>query len=107
MMIQKVALIILDGWGIGNHSKSDAVFNANTPFTDDLTQNYAHATLLTDGENVGLPKGQMGNSEVGHMNIGAGRIVWQMLAKINKESCFLSIVEIELHIHTCSCRNVV
>jgi 2,3-bisphosphoglycerate-independent phosphoglycerate mutase len=84
MMIQKVALIILDGWGIGNHSKSDAVFNANTPFTDALTQNYAHATLLTDGENVGLPEGQMGNSEVGHMNIGAGRIVWQMLAKINK-----------------------
>ena len=83
-MIQKAALIILDGWGIGNHSKSDAVFHANTPFTDALTKEYAHATLLTDGENVGLPKGQMGNSEVGHMNIGAGRVVWQMLAKINK-----------------------
>lgn len=83
-MIQKVALVILDGWGIGNHTKSDAVFNANTPFTDSLSINYANATLRTDGENVGLPVGQMGNSEVGHMNIGAGRIVWQMLAKINK-----------------------
>lgn len=83
-MIQKAALIILDGWGIGNHSKSDAVFNARTPFTDQLSEKFAHATLLTDGENVGLPKGQMGNSEVGHMNIGAGRVVWQMLAKINK-----------------------
>lgn len=83
-MIEKVALVILDGWGIGNHTKSDAVYNANTPFTDTLTQNYPHATLLTDGENVGLPVGQMGNSEVGHMNIGAGRVVWQMLAKINK-----------------------
>ncbi len=83
-MIQKVALVILDGWGIGNHTKSDAVFNANTPYTDSLFINYANATLRTDGENVGLPVGQMGNSEVGHMNIGAGRIVWQMLAKINK-----------------------
>lgn len=83
-MNQKAALIILDGWGIGNQSQSDAVFHAKTPFTDYLTERYAHATLLTDGENVGLPKGQMGNSEVGHMNIGAGRIVWQMLAKINK-----------------------
>jgi 2,3-bisphosphoglycerate-independent phosphoglycerate mutase len=83
-MSEKVALIILDGWGLGDKTKSDAVFNANTPFTDSLTENYPHATLLTDGEHVGLPEGQMGNSEVGHMNIGAGRIVWQMLAKINK-----------------------
>ena len=84
-MSKKAALIILDGWGIGNKSHSDAVFNANTPITDSLTQNYPCATLRTDGENVGLPDGQMGNSEVGHMNIGAGRVVWQMLAKINKD----------------------
>lgn len=83
-MSKKAALVILDGWGIGDRSKADAVFHARTPFTDSLSQHYAHATLRTDGENVGLPKGQMGNSEVGHMNIGAGRIVWQMLAKINK-----------------------
>ena len=83
-MTQKVALIILDGWGIGNHSHSDAVYQANTPFTDSLSLNFPQATLLTDGENVGLPHGQMGNSEVGHMNIGAGRVVWQMLAKINR-----------------------
>lgn len=84
-MSKKAALIILDGWGIGNKSHSDAVFNANTPITDSLSQNYPCATLRTDGENVGLPDGQMGNSEVGHMNIGAGRVVWQMLAKINKD----------------------
>lgn len=84
-MSKKAALIILDGWGIGNKSHSDAVFHANTPITDSLTQNYPTATLRTDGENVGLPDGQMGNSEVGHMNIGAGRVVWQMLAKINKD----------------------
>ncbi len=83
-MGKKVALVILDGWGIGNHQKSDAVFCANTPVTDALTQAYPHASLLTHGANVGLPDGQMGNSEVGHMNIGAGRIVWQMLEKINR-----------------------
>ncbi len=84
-MSKKAALIILDGWGIGDKSHSDAVYNANTPVTDALSQKYPHATLRTDGENVGLPEGQMGNSEVGHMNIGAGRVVWQMLAKINKD----------------------
>jgi 2,3-bisphosphoglycerate-independent phosphoglycerate mutase len=83
-MSKKVALLILDGWGLGDGSKSDAVFQAQTPFTDMLTTRYPHATLRTDGEYVGLPNGQMGNSEVGHMNIGAGRVVWQMLAKINK-----------------------
>ncbi len=83
-MSKKAAIVILDGWGLGNKSKSDAVYCANTPFTDSLTENFPHATLRTDGENVGLPEGQMGNSEVGHMNIGAGRVVWQMLAKINK-----------------------
>lgn len=83
-MNKHVGLIILDGWGIGNHSNSDAIFNANTPFMDSLYQKYPNATLLTSGENVGLPDGQMGNSEVGHMNIGAGRIVYQELTRINK-----------------------
>ncbi len=82
-MNKKVALIILDGWGHGKKDKSNAVFSANTPFTDSLYQHYANAELRTDGENVGLPEGQMGNSEVGHMNIGAGRVVYQDLVKIN------------------------
>lgn len=77
-------LIILDGWGIGDKSQSDAVFNANTPFMDHLLATYPNATLLTSGEDVGLPDGQMGNSEVGHLNIGAGRIVYQELTRINK-----------------------
>ena len=81
---KKVALLILDGWGYGNKSSSDAIFNANTPIFDSLIDKYANSTLLTDGENVGLPKGQMGNSEVGHLNIGAGRVVYQDLVKINK-----------------------
>ncbi len=84
-MSNKAAIIILDGWGIGDKSHSDAIFNAKTPFTDSLYDNYPNSTLRTDGENVGLPSGQMGNSEVGHMNIGAGRVVWQMLARINKD----------------------
>jgi 2,3-bisphosphoglycerate-independent phosphoglycerate mutase len=83
-MTQKAAVVVLDGWGIGRHDHSDAVWTANTPFTDSLNSNYPFTTLRTDGENVGLPNGQMGNSEVGHMNIGAGRIVWQMLVRINK-----------------------
>ena len=83
-MTKKAALIILDGWGIGDGTSSDAISNAHTPFTVSLYNQYPHAELLTDGENVGLPDGQMGNSEVGHMNIGAGRVVWQMLAKINR-----------------------
>jgi 2,3-bisphosphoglycerate-independent phosphoglycerate mutase len=82
--MKKVALIILDGWGIGDGSKSDAIANANTPFMDELLSEYPHSTLKTSGENVGLPDGQMGNSEVGHLNIGAGRIVYQDLAMINK-----------------------
>lgn len=83
-MTNNFGLIILDGWGIGDKSKSDAVYNAKTPFMDSLIENYPHAQLLTSGENVGLPEGQMGNSEVGHMNIGAGRIVYQELTRINK-----------------------
>lgn len=83
-MTNKIGLIILDGWGIGNGSKSDAIANANTPFMDSLLKNYPNATLKTSGEDVGLPEGQMGNSEVGHLNIGAGRIVYQELTRINK-----------------------
>jgi len=75
--------MILDGWGIGNKSKSDVIYNANTPFMDSLVEKYPHSQLQTSGENVGLPDGQMGNSEVGHLNIGAGRIVYQDLVKIN------------------------
>lgn len=80
---KKLALIILDGWGYGDRSKSDAVSHANTPFFDSLIKNYPDSKLLTSGENVGLPEGQMGNSEVGHLNIGAGRVVFQDLVKIN------------------------
>lgn len=83
-MSKKVALIILDGWGYGDKTKSDAIFNANTPFFDSCLTKYPNTTLKTFGENVGLPEGQMGNSEVGHLNIGAGRIVYQDFAKINK-----------------------
>ncbi len=82
--MNKVGLIILDGWGIGKADHSDAVFSANTPFTDQLNRSYSKTTLRTDGENVGLPEGQMGNSEVGHTNIGAGRVVYQDLVRINK-----------------------
>lgn len=83
-MKKKVGLIILDGWGHGEESKSNAVFQAETPFVDSLYKKVPNAELRTDGEYVGLPKGQMGNSEVGHMNIGAGRVVYQDLVKINK-----------------------
>jgi 2,3-bisphosphoglycerate-independent phosphoglycerate mutase len=80
---KKTILMILDGWGHGDQSKSDAIFNADTPFIDSLYNNTLSAELLTHGAHVGLPDGQMGNSEVGHLNIGAGRIVFQDLAKIN------------------------
>jgi len=81
---KKVALLILDGWGCGNKTKSDAIYNANTPFYDSCLQKYPHSYLKTFGGFVGLPDGQMGNSEVGHLNIGAGRVVYQDFAKINK-----------------------
>ena len=81
---QKMLLMILDGWGIGDKSKSDVIYNGNTPFMDYLQKTYPHSQLQTSGENVGLPEGQMGNSEVGHLNIGAGRVVYQDLVKINK-----------------------
>ena len=82
-MSKKVLLMILDGWGIGKHDKSNVIYSAGSPNIDALAKEYPHAQLRTDGENVGLPDGQMGNSEVGHLNIGAGRIVYQDLVKIN------------------------
>ena len=82
-MYKKVILMILDGWGHSPDPKVSAIDNAKTPFIDSLYQNYPNAELRTDGLHVGLPEGQMGNSEVGHMNLGAGRIVYQDLAKIN------------------------
>lgn len=81
--INKTCLIVLDGWGHGDATKSNAIHMANTPFVDSLYRTVPHAELLTDGPNVGLPEGQMGNSEVGHMNIGAGRVVYQDLLRIN------------------------
>ncbi|WP_373017879.1 2,3-bisphosphoglycerate-independent phosphoglycerate mutase [Muriicola sp.] len=83
-MHKKVILMILDGWGKSPDPKVSAVEQANTPFMSSLYKKYPNSNLLTDGMNVGLPEGQMGNSEVGHMNLGAGRIVYQDLAKINK-----------------------
>lgn len=84
MTAKRVALLILDGWGHGPKPEVSAIAQANTPFVDRLYQNYPNAELVTFGEEVGLPEGQMGNSEVGHLNIGAGRIVYQELARINK-----------------------
>jgi 2,3-bisphosphoglycerate-independent phosphoglycerate mutase len=82
-MNKKVCVVILDGWGMGEANEHNAVHMAKTPFATVLNDKYPSATLRTDGENVGLPEGQMGNSEVGHMNIGAGRVVYQDLVKIN------------------------
>lgn len=81
---KKVALVILDGWGIGDRSKSDAIYHAQPLFYNELIKKYPSSTLTTHGNAVGLPEGQMGNSEVGHINLGAGRVVWQMLEKINR-----------------------
>jgi 2,3-bisphosphoglycerate-independent phosphoglycerate mutase len=89
---KKLALIILDGWGYGKQDNSDAAYAANTPFFDSLLKNYPNSKLEASGEAVGLPAGQMGNSEVGHMNLGAGRVVYQELGRINK-----SITDRELH----------
>ncbi|MCH3881049.1 MULTISPECIES: 2,3-bisphosphoglycerate-independent phosphoglycerate mutase [Tenacibaculum] len=83
-MNKKVILMILDGWGITQDPKVSAIYNAKTPYINSLYDKYPNAELRTDGEHVGLPEGQMGNSEVGHMNLGAGRIVYQNLARINK-----------------------
>lgn len=90
--MKKVILVILDGWGKGQIPEVDAIAQANTPFVDSLYEKYPNADLITFGEKVGLPEGQMGNSEVGHLNIGAGRVVYQEFARINK-----SIREREFH----------
>src|ERR1044071_187455 len=81
---RRVILIIMDGWGLGKVASADAIQNANAPFTKSLYKQYPNNTLITWGEAVGLPEGQMGNSEVGHLNLGAGRIVYQELQRINK-----------------------
>ncbi len=83
-MAHKALLMILDGWGIGNHTHSNAIYSTPTPYWDSLVRDYPHSQLQASGENVGLPDGQMGNSEVGHLNIGAGRVLYQDLVKINK-----------------------
>ena len=84
MSNKKVLLMILDGWGIGHHDKADVISTVHPAYISAMTEQYPHAQLRTDGENVGLPNGQMGNSEVGHLNIGAGRVVYQDLVKINR-----------------------
>ncbi len=80
---KKAILVIMDGWGLGKTKSADAIQNARTPFVNSLYSKYPHSTLITCGELVGLPDGQMGNSEVGHLNLGAGRIVYQELQRIN------------------------
>ena len=83
-MANKVLLMILDGWGNGHHDKADVISTVHPAYISAMTEHYPHAELRTDGENVGLPAGQMGNSEVGHLNIGAGRVVYQELVRITK-----------------------
>ena len=92
-MAKKALLMILDGWGIGNKGKADVIYNTPTPYWDSLIAHYPNSQLAASGENVGLPDGQMGNSEVGHLNIGAGRVVYQDLVKINKACQDNSILE--------------
>ena len=91
--MNKALLMILDGWGIGNGTKSDVISQMPTPYWDALLAKYPHSQLQASGEYVGLPDGQMGNSEVGHLNIGAGRIVYQDLVKINRACADNSILE--------------
>jgi 2,3-bisphosphoglycerate-independent phosphoglycerate mutase len=95
MTNKKVMLLILDGWGYGKQDQSDAAFAANTPFFDSLLLKYPNSKLEASGEAVGLPEGQMGNSEVGHMNLGAGRVVYQELGRINKAISDRSLFENE------------
>ena len=92
-MSKKALLMILDGWGFGNQGKGDVIFNTPTPYWDYLMSTYPHSQLQASGENVGLPDGQMGNSEVGHLNIGAGRVVYQDLVKINRACADNSILQ--------------
>ena len=92
-MAKKALLMILDGWGIGDRQKDDVIYVTPTPYWDSLLASYPHSQLQASGENVGLPDGQMGNSEVGHLNIGAGRIVYQDLVKINRACADGSILK--------------
>ena len=92
-MSKKALLMILDGWGFGNQGKGDVIFNTPTPYWDYLMSTYPHSQLQASGENVGLPDGQRGNSEVGHLNIGAGRVVYQDLVKINRACADNSIMQ--------------
>ena len=92
-MAKKALLMILDGWGIGKHGVGDVIYNTPTPYLDYLCAVSPHAELQASGEDVGLPDGQMGNSEVGHLNIGAGRVVYQDLVKINRACKDGSILE--------------
>ena len=92
-MSKKALLMILDGWGLGDQKKDDVIFNTPTPYWDYLMNTYPHSQLQASGENVGLPDGQMGNSEGGHLNIGAGRVVYQDLVKINRACADNSILK--------------
>ena len=92
-MSKKALLMILVGWGLGDQKKDDVIFNTPTPYWDYLMNTYPHSQLQASGENVGLPDGQMGNSEVGHLNIGAGRVVYQDLVKINRACADNSILK--------------
>ena len=92
-MSKKALLMILDGWGLGDQKKDDVIFNTPTPYWDYLMNTYPHSQLQASGENVGVPDGQMGNSEVGHLNIGAGRVVYQDLVKINRACADNSILK--------------
>ena len=92
-MAKKALLMILDGWGIGSKGQGDVIFQTPTPYMDSLHANYPNSALQASGENVGLPDGQMGNSEVGHLNIGAGRVVYQDLVKINRACADNSIMQ--------------
>ena len=96
MIKRKVGIIVMDGWGHGKKDHSNAIYKASTPYVDSLYKNYPNTELLTSGENVGLPDGQMGNSEVGHLNIGAGRVVYQELVRINKAIEDQSLFENEI-----------
>ncbi len=93
IMRKKALLMILDGWGLGNKSKADVINSTPTPYWNYLLKTYPHSQLEASGENVGLPDGQMGNSEVGHLNIGAGRVVYQDLVKINRACADNSIMQ--------------
>ena len=106
-MAKKALLMILDGWGCGDHQKDDVIFNTPTPYWDSLLATYPHSQLQASGENVGLPDGQMGNSEVGHLNIGAGRIVYQDLVKINRACADGSILKNVYTLHWNICSNCV